>query len=91
MNDGTAIHLYFQPKTGIYEAYGFSAFNLYRVAEQKSLQTIASYSVQVAMPVVQITKEQIQKLTSQQTETISLKIDVPLNRDEYRIWTQKLK
>lgn len=91
MNDGSQIHLYLNGATGTYAAYGFSAFNLCKVAGQKSVETVAAYSSEMAMPVVQISAKGLAKLTGQSGEAVSLKTDLDLDRAEYRNWVQGLR
>lgn len=91
MNDGSQINLHLNGATGAYAAYGFSAFNLYKVAGQKEIEAVAAYSNEMAMPVVQISAKELAKLTGQSGEAVSLKTDLDIDRAEYRNWVQGLR
>lgn len=91
LNDGTQINLHLNGTTGAYAAYGFSAFNLCKVAGQKGIEAVAAYSNEMAMPVVQISAKELAKLTGQSGEAVSLKTDLDIDRAEYRNWVQGLR
>lgn len=91
MNDGSIVYLYFNRATGLYMAYGFSAFNFRNIAQHKSIDAVESYSLEMAMPVVQVSKEQLSKVTEQGGDVISFKTDSVLDREEYKQWVQVLR
>ncbi len=59
MNDGKVVHVYFNNMTGLYMAFGLSAY----IAAQH-VGGNESYSEQFQMPVVQMTKAQYEELCS---------------------------
>ena len=57
MNDGKVVHLYFNNLTGLYMAVGLSAY-----IAMKHIGGVESYSEQLQMPMVQMTKAQYEEL-----------------------------
>ncbi len=49
-NDGKTIHVYYQPISGAWFAYGFSAFLLKNLCQYRDIQALESYSKEMQMP-----------------------------------------
>ena len=93
MNDGKVVHVYFNNVTGLYMAFGVSAY-----IAMKYVSGVESYSEQLQMPVVQMTKTQYEELCAKQHVQKDAKkghvlIEASENVDEaaYEEWAGKLR
>lgn len=93
MNDGKVVHVYFNNLTGLYMVFGLSAY-----IAMKHIGGVESYSEQLQMPVVQMTKKQTGKLYStlhvvNDPKKGHILIELEQNIDEsgYTGWASKLR
>ena len=91
-NDGKSIHLYFNGLMGLYAAYGYSAFLLY-----KHTIVAASYSESMQMPVVVMNSAHLDEL-KKQMEIVKqgkgyycLTVEEGIDEKEYDEWAGRLR
>ena len=91
-NDGKSIHLYFNGLMGLYAAYGYSAFLLY-----KHTPVAASYSENMQMPVVVMNSAHLDEL-KKQLEIVKqgkgyycLTVEEGVDEKEYEEWAYELR
>lgn len=91
-NDGKTIHLYFNGLMGLYAAYGYSAFLLY-----KHTIVAASYSESMQMPVVVMNSAHLDEL-KKQLEIVKqgkgyycLTVEEGVDEKEYEAWASELR
>ena len=97
--DGRHIHLYRNKETGLWAAYGYSAYKVATMECHNDIPTVKSYSQTLLMPVVILDKDacrQIATLYHKEELTadyIRLSISEPrsVDTDNYRNWAQQLR
>lgn len=103
LNSGSDVHLYRDDLTGMWTAYGISAYLLSRI---EGLPHIASFSGRMQMPCVCITDRSLRGLTAsclagEDTSGLAapdaagphrlLRLDTPSDEEGYIVWTASLK
>ena len=97
--DGGHIHLYRNKETGLWAAYGYSAYKVATMECHNDIPTVKSYSQTLLMPVVILDKDacrQIATLYHKEEHTadyIRLSMSEPqsVNTDNYRDWAQQMR
>ena len=97
--DGRHIHLYRNKETGLWAAYGYSAYKVATMECHNDIPTVKSYSQTLLMPVVILDKDacrQIATLYHKEEHTsdyIRLSMSEPrsVDTDNYRDWAQQLR
>lgn len=97
-NNGSQIHLYYGEETGMWCAYGYSAYGLRLFDKSNGYNSLRGYSKSLQMPCTFTSNESIVPLlqnaleVASQTETyISLQMHDAINTDAYTKWVNKLK
>ena len=92
-NDGQTIHLYYDAMTGVYLAFGLSAFYTTMLTEPGQ-----SYSDEMQMPVTLLHQEHIQALKQnlrmikhQETQYYLFKMDTAIGETGYDSWAYQLR
>lgn len=94
MNEGREVHVYFNNMTGLNIAFGQSAYIVSKYVPDAML----SYSPQLQMPVVQLTKEQTQKLfdvlhvvKDAKQGHVLIELTESIDNEGYMDWAGKLR
>ena len=97
-NNGYQIHLYRGEMTGMWYAYGYSAYGLRLFGKSNGYNSIRGYSKSLQMPCTITSNESVIPLlqnaieVASQTDTyISLRMPDAINTDAYTKWVNKLK
>lgn len=97
-NNGSQIHLYYGEETGMWCAYGYSAYGLRLFDKSNGYNSLRGYSKSLQMPCTLTSNESIVPLlqnaleVASQTETyICLQMRDTINTDAYAKWVNKLK
>ena len=97
-NDGSAIHLYQERESGVWIAYGYSAYALRLIVKRKSLNCLRRFSEQIQLPCTIVESNVLKKLESednvqkQQTDYGIVLFSVcTFDQKEYVNWENKLK
>ncbi len=97
-NNGYQIHLYRGEMTGMWYAYGYSAYGLRLFGKSNGYNSIRGYSKSLQMPCTITSNESVIPLlqnaieVASQTDTyISLRMPDAINTDVYTKWVNKLK
>ena len=92
-NDGQTIHLYYDAMTGVYLAFGLSAFYTTMLTEPGQ-----SYSDEMQMPVtllrqehVNILKQNLRLVKDLNTQYYLFKMDTPIGDSGYDSWAYQLR
>ena len=97
-NDGSLINLYYNESIGEWCAYGFSAYRLWLFCKSNGYNTLQSFSQEMQMPCLIITKEVLMQLlqnttdiTEQTDSHIGIRMPEKITMDAYRGWVKTLK
>ena len=99
MNDGGSIHIYFSEKYNEFVSFGFSAFQAMKMLKAKEIELRQKYSVEFQMPMVIISKWQLEKIKNGSVAlqgTIEgkyyhLQSFILMNEDAYDAWAEFLR
>ena len=97
--EGRHIHLYRSKDTGVWAAYGYSAYKVAEIERRDDISIVKTYSKKVLMPVVIIGNDTCKHITSlnhKEEDTpdyIRLSMSEPqsVDTDDYRHWAQSLR
>ena len=92
-------YLYEEAATGMWAAYGYSAYKVRTVADERGIETLAGFSRELSMPVVLLNAAALKALsaccpcTPHATAGMCLSVHpaVPPHPEGYRIWTSRLR
>lgn len=93
LNDGSQIFFYQEETTGIWVAWGYSAFLLHSMVGEKCL---ASYSELMQMPSTLISHSDFTRIVSSTLDattnrTCQLQTNLKVDAEEYQKWVEELK
>ena len=97
--NGRIAYLYRSRETGLWTAYGYSAYKTSEMAREKGLRTVEGFSKRVQMPATVLDMETFEYITSQcfseeqdaDCTRLLLPDTAPVDWDGYRDWAQRLK
>lgn len=93
------VYLYRSRETGLWTAYGYSAYKTSEMARKNGLRTVEGFSKRVQMPSTVLDMETFEYITSQcfseeqgaDCTHLLLPDTAPVDWDGYRDWAKKLK
>ncbi len=94
-NDGKTIHVYYQPISGAWFAYGFSAFLLKNLCQYRDIQALESYSKEMQMPcvfvidIVDVAQNVVSKYPFDNHCIINIEKQAVMN--DYTSWAKSLR
>ena len=80
--NGRIAYLYRSRETGLWTAYGYSAYRTSEMARKNGLRTVEGFSKRVQMPSTVLDMETFEYITSD---------TAPVDWDGYHNWVRKLK
>lgn len=97
-NDGSFINLYYNESIGEWCAYGFSAYRLWIFCKSNGHDTLQSFSKEMQMPCLIITKntftlllQNMTDITEQIDSHVRIRMSEKTAMDAYRAWVKTLK
>lgn len=92
-NDGSTVHVYYEPEVGLYVAFGFSAYYV-----TMATNAILSFSDMLSMPVALFRKKQLTEvrgsmklLSKREGEYYCFKTQVSIGDAGYETWARSIK
>ena len=97
--EGRHIHLYRSKDTGVWAAYGYSAYKVAEMERRNDITIVKNYSKKLLMPAVIMGDDTCKHITSrnhqeeQTADYIRLSMSEPqsVDTDDYRHWAQSLR
>ena len=97
--EGRHIHLYRSKDTGVWAAYGYSAYTVATMERRDDILIVKNYSKKVLMPVVIMGDDTCKHIVSrnhkeeQTADYIRLSMSEPrsVDTDDYRDWARKMR
>ncbi len=97
-NDGRFIHLHFESATGLWTAYGLSAYSLRLEGHSLGFPTVRSFSTRLQMPCTVTNKDAISELLANSVKVketsdtyLCVKINEGVDKDSFARWASKLR